>query len=64
MKKVEELDVVSSLRIWRREKSWLWNLGRRFTLDHRYESLLAEIGPKIHRGFYQATLDLIIRNPG
>jgi 2-polyprenyl-3-methyl-5-hydroxy-6-metoxy-1,4-benzoquinol methylase len=61
MKKVEELDVLSSLRIWRRQKNWLWNLARRFTLDHRFESMLVEIEPKIHRGFYQATLDLIIR---
>jgi S-adenosylmethionine-dependent methyltransferase len=59
MKKSEELDVVSCLR----DQRPLRNLLRRLrgTLNYRYETFLAEAGPKIHRGFYQAKLEMIIR---
>lgn len=60
MQKVEDLDVVSSLPMYLRDRAPLWAIGRRFMPDHRYESLVAAFGPKIHRGFYQPSLDLII----
>jgi 2-polyprenyl-3-methyl-5-hydroxy-6-metoxy-1,4-benzoquinol methylase len=63
IKRVEEMDVVSSLPIYLRKLSPLWDLGRRLMRSHnyRYESFLVDVGPKIHRGFYQSSLDLIIR---
>lgn len=63
MKPAPELDVVSSRRIWLREKSFLrlWDLAWRVTLDHRFETCLVAAKPEIHRGFYQPFLDLIIR---
>jgi len=61
MDRVEKLDVVSSLPVFLNKKNilrkFLWSL----TADSRYESFLASIVPKIHRGFYQGSLDLIIR---
>jgi hypothetical protein len=56
-----DLDVTSSLALYLRAQEpdranqWLNSIG------HQYESLLMAIGPKIHPGFYQPQLDLIIR---
>ena len=63
IKKAGELDVVSSLPLYIRRQNPLWNLGRRLarSLNYRYETLLIDAGTRIHKGFYQATLDLIIR---
>ncbi len=60
---VKELNVVSSLSLFLREQNPLWNLGRRLVRspNHRFESFLMEVGPDIHPGFYQPSLDLIIR---
>jgi S-adenosylmethionine-dependent methyltransferase len=61
MKPAKELYVVSSLPIFLRKKNFLrWTLWKMMT-ESRYESFLVHVGPKIHRGFYQQTLDLIIR---
>ena len=61
MKRAEELDVLSSLSLYLRNQ----NLLRKFVLtpnrERRFESFLIQFGPKIHRGFYQRSLDLIIR---
>jgi 2-polyprenyl-3-methyl-5-hydroxy-6-metoxy-1,4-benzoquinol methylase len=61
MKRAESLDVVSSLSIYLINQ----NLWRRMLLTPRKErqfaSFLTRSGPKIHPGFYQRSLDLIIR---
>jgi 2-polyprenyl-3-methyl-5-hydroxy-6-metoxy-1,4-benzoquinol methylase len=60
----EGLDVVSSMRLFhraRRPLARLQELRRRKTLDVRYEAVLAEVRPDLHRGFFQRSLDLIIR---
>lgn len=59
----EELDVVSSLSVYRSKHNPLWSMGRRLarTRNYRYQSFLGECGPNIHEGFYQPSLDLIIR---
>ena len=60
LKEAEKLEVVSSLPIYLRKKNLLSEIAWRQTLEHRYESFLVTVGPKIHRGFYQPSLDLII----
>jgi 2-polyprenyl-3-methyl-5-hydroxy-6-metoxy-1,4-benzoquinol methylase len=59
MKRVEELDVVSCLQDQNPLRTLIRKLVR--TTNYRYERLLTEVGPKIHRGFYQPSLNLIIR---
>jgi 2-polyprenyl-3-methyl-5-hydroxy-6-metoxy-1,4-benzoquinol methylase len=61
MKRVGELDVVSSLSIFLRSQNLLLKVFWTLTYDSRFESFLVQFGPKIHRGFYQKSLDLIIR---
>lgn len=45
------------------EMNPLRNLLRRLrrTFNYRYENFLAEVGPKIHRGFYKGSLDMVFR---
>ncbi len=56
-----DLDVVSSLPIYLRKRDsdrasqWLRSV------NHQFESLLMAVGPKIHPGFYQPSLDLILQ---
>lgn len=61
MKPVEQLDVVSSLSGFIKSRNLLtkilWSLKDR----NAFESLLVKLGPKIHRGFYLSSLDLIIK---
>lgn len=61
MKRVLELDVISCLQIFLSRQTllgkFLWNLKD----SRRFESVLMRFGPKIHRGFYQEYLNLIIR---
>ena len=61
MDKAENLDVVSSLSIFLRKRSILRKMLWRLPTEGRYELFLARIKPQIHRGFYQPTLNLIIR---
>lgn len=61
MKPVDQLNIVSSMPIFYRKKNILRWLKWRFSLGYRYESLLSKIYPKIHRGFYQPYLYLIIK---
>jgi 2-polyprenyl-3-methyl-5-hydroxy-6-metoxy-1,4-benzoquinol methylase len=61
MDRANKLDVVSSLPIFLRRHCILRDILWRLTTDSRYVSLLARIGPKVHQGFYQKSLDLIIR---
>ncbi|MCX5694884.1 MAG: methyltransferase domain-containing protein [Candidatus Omnitrophica bacterium] len=61
MKPAEELDVVSSLPIFLRNQNFLKKVLWRLKNKRSFESFLVEFGPKIHKGFYQESLDLIIR---
>jgi S-adenosylmethionine-dependent methyltransferase len=61
IKKVENLDVVSSMPLFLRARSLALRLFWRLLAESRYEALLMKVGPRIHRGFYQRSLDLIIR---
>lgn len=61
MKRAEELDVVSSLPIFLRSQNLLRKIFWILNSNRRFESFLVQFGPKIHRGFYQSDLDLIIR---
>jgi 2-polyprenyl-3-methyl-5-hydroxy-6-metoxy-1,4-benzoquinol methylase len=63
MKRTEDLDIVSSLPIRQRRRSLLrlWELGWRLTMDRRFEKCLMRARQSVHQGFYQPSLDLIIR---
>jgi S-adenosylmethionine-dependent methyltransferase len=61
MKRAEELDVVSSLPIFLKSRNLLRKILLTPKHERCFESFLMQIGPKIHRGFYQRSLDLIIR---
>jgi 2-polyprenyl-3-methyl-5-hydroxy-6-metoxy-1,4-benzoquinol methylase len=61
MKRAEALDVVSSLSIYLRSQNLLRKILLTSNQERRFESFLTQVGPKIHRGFYQRSLDLIIR---
>jgi len=57
----EDLRVVSSLLGFLRGGSILRRMKARLDGDTRFESLLAQVGPRIHPGFYNRRLDLIIQ---
>lgn len=61
IKKAEDLDVISSMVLFLRKRSIVFRVLWKMLAESRYESFLVQVGPKIHRGFYQRTLDLIIR---
>ena len=62
MKPLNELNVLSSMQMFnRRKRSSLYRLRSRFSTEYRYESFLVKMCPEIHRGFFQKTLDLIIK---
>lgn len=61
MKRVEELDVVSCKSMFIRQRNYVSRLRWRLSLEYQYESILARICPQIHRGFFQRSLELIIR---
>lgn len=61
MRKTEDLEVVSSLESFLRDRNPLYKLLNRFTDACRFETFLRKIGPPLHTGFYQSYLDLIIR---
>lgn len=54
---------MSCLHLWQRRAGFLGlkALRRRRKLRFRYEAMLAELKPQLHRGFFQPYLDLIIR---
>ncbi len=60
MKKSEDLRVISSLLGFLRARSTLWWMKAKIDGDTRFESFLAKAGPRIHPGFFQSHLDLII----
>jgi len=61
IKNVKELNIVSCLQLYLREKNILREWWWRTKDEYAYESFLAKQGPRIHRAFYQPSLDLIIR---
>lgn len=59
----EQLDVVDSLAgfLRRRSRFGVRQLAWRLRRDGRYQRLLAAVGPRLHEGFFEPSLDLIIR---
>ena len=57
-----ELPVVSCLELFVRNTTGAERLGRR-TLPRRFEAMLSEMSPRVHRGFCLPYLDLIFRKP-
>jgi len=56
-----KLNVIDSLPIYLRKKSVLRRILWKITDESKFESYLFKVGPKIHKGFYQPFLDLIIK---
>jgi S-adenosylmethionine-dependent methyltransferase len=55
------LNVVSALNLYARERSLAIRARWQFSSRRRFEAFLRAHGPRIHPGFYQPDLDLIIR---
>lgn len=55
------LNVVSALGLYLRKKSFAIRMKSRFSSSWNFEAFLNKHGPRIHPGFYQPNLDLIIR---
>ena len=62
--KAQELNVVSSLPVFLRERSPFLALRWRLSIQSRYEAFLRKVGPPLHPGFYQSSLYLVIQKPG
>jgi len=61
MKDTQDLDVVSGMSMFYREKSLLQRIKWKFSLDAKFDSCLRQIDSSIHPAFYQQSLDVIIR---
>jgi len=61
IKNVKELNIASCLQLYLRKKNFLREWWWRTKPEYTYESFLTKQGPRIHRAFYQPSLDLIIR---
>jgi S-adenosylmethionine-dependent methyltransferase len=61
MDRAESLPVLDSLSMFLRKRSLLRAVLWKLTSESRYESFLARIEPRMHRGFFHQYLDLIIR---
>lgn len=61
MKPLDELDIVSCMSLFNRQQRLLANFKFRISSSFRFESLLIKLHPKLHPGFCQENLDLIIR---
>ena len=55
------LDVVSAMDLYLRDRSLVLWAKWRASQDRKYEAILRSLGLKIHRGFYQSYLNLIVR---
>jgi 2-polyprenyl-3-methyl-5-hydroxy-6-metoxy-1,4-benzoquinol methylase len=55
------LNVVSALNVYLRDQSLAIRASWELSKPRRFEAFLRAHGPRIHRGFYQPYLDLIIR---
>lgn len=56
---LEQLKIVSNKAEFLRNKNWLYKIGTRFSANYKYELFLKKLYPSIHRGFFQAYLDLV-----
>lgn len=61
MKPVEELKVVSSFSSFLKSRNFLTKVLWWLKDKNSFESSLVKLGPNIHKGFYQQSLDLILR---
>jgi len=61
MGQAEDLNILSSLALFLRARNILRKILWKFSIESRHESLLVKVGPRLHRGFYQQSLDLIIK---
>ena len=61
MNPVERLNVISSRSTFHRKRKPFGRLAGKYSIADRYTSFLGEVAPHLHEGFYQPTLDLIIR---
>jgi len=61
MGRVKDLKIVSSLAVFLRSQNVLRRAAWRLSTESHYAALLASIEPRIHSGFYQQYLDLIIQ---
>ena len=55
------LDVISAMDVYVRDSSLVMRAKWLLSQDSRYEKMLRSLGPKIHRGFYQPYLNIILR---
>jgi 2-polyprenyl-3-methyl-5-hydroxy-6-metoxy-1,4-benzoquinol methylase len=58
---ITSLNVVSALRLYLRKRSLAIRTAWLFSRSRRFEVFLRSHGPRIHPGFFQQSLDLIIR---
>jgi 2-polyprenyl-3-methyl-5-hydroxy-6-metoxy-1,4-benzoquinol methylase len=61
MGSVKDLKIVSSLALFLRSQNVLRRAAWQLSTECRYAALLASVEPRIHSGFYQQYLDLIIQ---
>jgi 2-polyprenyl-3-methyl-5-hydroxy-6-metoxy-1,4-benzoquinol methylase len=57
------LAVVSAMDLYVRDHNLVMRAKWTASQDRKYEKMLRSLGPKIHRGFYQPYLNLILRKP-
>jgi hypothetical protein len=55
--------VVSAMDLYVRDHNLVMRAKWTASQDRKYEKMLRSLGPKIHRGFYQPYLNLILRKP-
>lgn len=59
LKPLNELKIISNKTIFFRNRNWLYKIGTQFSSNYKYETFLNRLYPNIHRGFFQAYLDMI-----
>ena len=42
-----------------RNKNWLYKIGTKLSANYKYELFLKKLYPSIHRGFFQAYLNIV-----
>jgi 2-polyprenyl-3-methyl-5-hydroxy-6-metoxy-1,4-benzoquinol methylase len=58
---VESLNVISSLEGHLQQRSWRRYIAQRLRKQARYKSFIRGLCPKVHNGFFEPVLDLIVR---
>ena len=59
LKPLDQLKVVSNKAEFLRNKNRLYKIGTKFSSNYKYEVFLKKLYPRIHRGFFQAYLDMV-----